>query len=62
MDERTDPVEEYRHMAPGLAPDESGACRCLFTVVSREPCKLCGGYTLDRLREVLAERKGVASC
>lgn len=48
-------VAEYRYLHPDKSPRIDGRCACGLLVWSRTPCPKCGGFSLDRLREVLAE-------
>lgn len=38
-------------------PQEDGRCSCGLTVWSNIPCVVCGGYTAERLREILLRGK-----
>lgn len=48
------PIETYCHLCPTMAPRDTGECYCGLVSVSREPCPRCGGWTRERLEEVLA--------
>ena len=56
-------VADYIQACPSLAPAPDGRCHCQLVVWSSKPCPACGGYTLERLRQVLsAQPKEDATC